>query len=69
MTNQSTHRNGETTPPELPGTYDFFGKRYGNHLGAKNVEVEVVEDFGVLSVMESYPVGLNFYEGRWWGPK
>lgn len=62
-------RNGETTPPTTAGKYDFFGKRYGKHLGPKNVEVEVAETFGHFSVMEAYPVGFEHYEGRWWGPK
>lgn len=66
---QYTHRNGETTPPEIVGKYDFFGKRGDLHLGARNVELEVVEVLGVLCVMEGIPWGLAHYQGRWWGPK
>lgn len=65
---QYSHRNGETEPPTVAGKYDFFGKRYGHHLGAKSRELVVVDSFGVLGVMEAYPVGFEHYEGRWWGP-
>ncbi len=63
------HRNGEITPPEIEGEYDFFGKRDNRHLGAKNVPLTIIRQHGVLSVMEGIPWGLEFYEGRWWGPK
>jgi hypothetical protein len=63
-----SHRNGERTPPTVEGHYKFFGKRYGRHLGAKNIVVEVVATSYGCAVMESYEVGLAHYEGRWWGP-
>lgn len=68
MTSIYAHRNGETESPTEPGIYIFFGKRYGRHLGPKNVELEVVEEFDTFGVMESYFVGFVHYEGRWWGP-
>lgn len=70
MSKQYTHRNGKTTPPTISGTFDFFGKRDGRHLGAKTIEYQVVEEFpGKFYVMEGIPWALEFYEGRWWGPK
>lgn len=69
MSAQYTHRNGESTPPIIEGKFNFFGKRYGKPIGAKNIKVDVESHFGILSVMEDYPVGFEHYEGRWWGPK
>jgi hypothetical protein len=62
-------RNGETMLPDEPGIYDFWGKRDGRRFGAKNRELEVIDEFGTLYVMEGIPWSLSHYEGRWWGPK
>lgn len=65
-----SHRNGETTPPEVMGRYWFSGwrtKHNGNRARVYDL-VEIMESGGVYNDGDGIVDDVASYLGKWWGP-